>query len=331
MLTSVPARVRGRRATRGAVVLVAVALAAGCSGGSDAPTTTDDGLAGGPLAQLLGKDVSPADGRANELKVQQAIAECMKVEGWEYRPVDFASSNATLDEYDEQLTDPVGYGTKYGYGVVRGYELGQQQPTTSFVDPNADYVNSLTADEMDSYDASLYGTAPEAPVGDDEVAPLPLEQQGCYGQAQAAVYGDSPLADIDVSARLDELSAEAQSDPTLLDAYDTWATCMTGRDGSYEFATPDEIYSYLYDELGSTQGFDEQVAPAAGFVRGVDPGDTLPEVDQDAIEALRAEEMRIWSDDQACQVEADIPGVRKQVEQQMVDQLVQDFPELAGR
>lgn len=326
MHTSAPARARGRSATHGILVLAAVALAAGCSGGSDATTTTDDGLGGGPLAQLLGYDISPADSRANELKVQQAIAECMKGEGWEYQPVDFSSQNTNLDEFDEQLSDPVGYGTKYGYGVVRGYDLGQEQSATAFVDPNTEYVNSLSTDEMDSYNVSLYGRAPEAAVGDEEVAPLPLEQQGCYGQAQAEVYGDSPLADVDVSARLDELTTDAQNDPKILDAYDAWAACMTERDGSYEFATPDEIYNYLYDKLAAAQGFGDQAA--SGFVRGVNPGDTLPEVDQDAIEALRAEEMQIWTDDQACQVETDIPGIRKQVEQQMVDQLVQDFPEL---
>jgi hypothetical protein len=326
MHTSARARARGRGAARGGLVLATVALAAGCSGDSVATTTTDDGLAGGPLADLLGYGISPADSRANELKVQQAIAECMKGEGWEYQPVDFSSQNGNLDEFDEQLSDPVSYGTKYGYGVVRGYDLGQDQDTTVFVDPNTEYVNSLSADEMASYDVSLYGTAAEAPVGDEEAAAPPLEQQGCYGQAQAEVYGDSPLADPDVSTRLDELSSDAQNDPKILDAYDVWAACMTERDGSYEFATPDEIYNYLYGELAAAQGFGQQAA--SGFVRGVNPGDTLPEVDQDAIEALRAEEMQIWTDDQACQVETDIPGIRKQVEQQMVDQLVQDFPEL---
>jgi hypothetical protein len=230
----------------------------------------------------------------------------MKGEGWEYQPVDFSSQNTNLDEFDEQLSDPVGYGTKYGYGVVRGYDLGQEQSATAFVDPNTEYVNSLSTDEMDSYNVSLYGRAPEAAVGDEEVAPLPLEQQGCYGQAQAEVYGDSPLADVDVSARLDELTTDAQNDPKILDAYDAWAACMTERDGSYEFATPDEIYNYLYDKLAAAQGFGDQAA--SGFVRGVNPGDTLPEVDQGAIEALRAEEMQIWTDDQACQVETDIPG-----------------------
>ena len=93
-----------------------------------------------------------------------------------------------------------------------------------------------------------------------------------------------------------------------------WAACMTERDETYGFTSPDDIHPYLYGELVAAQGFGDTA-----------PGDT---VDTDAIDALRSEERRIWADDQVCQLAVDLPGVRTTVEQQIVDALVSDFPEL---
>jgi hypothetical protein len=301
MHTSVPVRVPGRGATCGTLVLVAVALAAGCSGGSDAPITTDDGLAGGPLAELLGIDASPAATRARQLAVQQAIAQCMQSAGWEYQVAEPASPDAVLDEYDRQFTDPIGYGTQYGYGIVRGFELGRDRELP--VDPNAAFVAALDDDRLAAYEASLYGD-PAADVA-----------AGCSAQAEASVGAASPLADAEISARLDELTLDAQSDPALMAAYTAWATCMTGRDERHDFTSPDDIHPYLYGELAAAQGFGG-------------PSDT---VDTAAIEALGDEERRIWADDQACQLAVDLPGVRTTVEQQIVEALLSDFPELGAR
>lgn len=332
MHMSAPTRSPRRGAATGAGLLVALVLAAGCSGDSDASSSS--GANSGPLAELLGYDQSPAEGRAMELQTQQAIAECMKAEGWEYQAVDFNSSNPYQDEYDEQIADPQAYGEKYGYGVVRSYDLGLEQQTAQPVtDPNADYVNSLSVDEQQSYQESLYGAPQEAATDGGDPVVVPLDQQGCYGTAQAEVYGDSPMSDPDIGQRLEELGQAAQDDPAVRDANDIWAACMSDRDASYDFASPDEIYSYLYGKLGEAQGFGPAPAPdvaASGFTRGVNPGDTLPEADQGAIDDLRAEELQLWTDDQACQAEAKIPEVRRDAEQRIVDQLIQEFPELGG-
>ena len=105
----------------------------------------------------MGYDISPADQKAKELQLQQSIVECMKADGWEYSAVDYSAGNFYDDEYQEQLADPVAYGEKYGYGVVRGYDLGQEQSTQTFEDPNSDFVNSLSPDEQTQYYESLYG------------------------------------------------------------------------------------------------------------------------------------------------------------------------------
>ena len=103
------ARLRVRRApfATGACVALAVLLAACGGGGSDEPAADLDDPTQGPLAKLLGYDISPADQRAKELEVQQALVECMKAEGWEYQPVDHSSMGGGFsEEYEEQLSDP---------------------------------------------------------------------------------------------------------------------------------------------------------------------------------------------------------------------------------
>jgi hypothetical protein len=332
---------RTRRVRRGAGLAVGLLIVAGC-GSSDGGASDEDlrDPTKSPLAQLLGYDVSPADQRAKDLQVQQSIVECMKADGWEYQAVDYNVGNTYADEYEEQVTDPVGYGEKYGYGIVRGYDLGQDQSAQTFEDPNSDYVNSLNSDEQTQYYESLYGDQSnfEAPDDGEEFTPPPLEEQGCQGKAQLEVYGDSPFNDPDISQRLGEIMDDAQNDPAVKDATDAWAACMTKIDESYEWKSPDEIYSYLYDKLNTAQGYsntvttdgDGGVITEAVPVGGDGSGDQ-PEVDEQAIEDLRAEELQIWADDQRCQDEVDMLQVRRDAEQRAADQMLEEFPDLGDQ
>lgn len=321
---------------RGAGLAVGLLIVAACGssegGASDAdlrdPTK-------GPLAQLLGYDFSPADQKAKELQVQQSIVECMKADGWEYQAVDYSAGNSYDDEYQEQLADPVAYGEKYGYGVVRGYELGQEQNAQTFEDPNSDFVNSLSPDEQTQYYESLYGdqSAFESTDDDGEYTPPPMEEQGCQGKAQLEVYGDSPFNDPELSDRLNEIMTDAQDDPDVKDATDKWAACMTEIDESYEWKTPDEIWSYLYDKLNTAQGYvvtETTDADGNVFSSSESPSEdgSMPEVDEQAIEDLRAEELQVWVDDQKCQDEVNMLQVRRDAEQRAADQILAEFPEL---
>ena len=315
----------GRFSVRGvgrcAPLLATVVIATGCSGGSDAPATTDGGLTGGPLAELLGQDIAPSERRARDVRVQELIADCMRSDGWEYEPVDPSAASMHLDEFDRQLTDPVGYGEDHGYGVVRSYDLGLEQVGLVVADPNIEYVGSLDDDDRQAYDTRLYG-APDGVTSD-----LPLGEQGCAGSAEAQVYGDVLLLDDDVAVRLDELTGAAGIDPALLAAHEVWSTCMRERDETYDWTTPDEIYASLSAELSAARGL------GAGTGVDDDPAasGTLPDVDAAAIDDLREEELQIWSDDQRCQAVADVPAIRRRLEQQIVDQLILDFPELGVR
>src|SRR5215216_4106318 len=86
-----------------------------------------------PLAAMFGEPESEAEMRAKQLQQEEAVAGCMKAEGWEYTP---------------------GYGEQHGYGIVYSFETyelpyldadgnyAEDSPMNGreFEDPNADYV-----------------------------------------------------------------------------------------------------------------------------------------------------------------------------------------------
>jgi hypothetical protein len=338
------------RSSTCAAAFTLVALLAACGGSGDSAASDAD-LANpmkGPMAELFGWDMSPADQRAKELEAQQVMVECMKAEGWEYKPVDYSAGSGFNDEYADMMADPVAYGEKYGYGVVRGFDMQEEMNDSGAPmpeDPNSEYVNSLSMDEQNAYYEALYGAMSEEPMIDEvdesgDTAMPAMESTGCNSQAYDEVYGDQ-LNDPDINDRLNQMFEDSQNDPALKAANATWAECMTEIDPSYEWASPDDISTYLYDKFNTAQGYgpmSDGSEPADTIAmteestsgEGV-PGFELPEVDQAAIDDLRVEELQIWADDQTCQGKSDLLQVRRDVEQRMVDDLLAEFPELGEK
>ncbi len=335
-------RLRRTPLATGACVALTVLLAACGGGGSDEPAADLNDPTQGPLAKLLGYDISPADQRAKELEVQQVLVECMKAEGWEYQPVDYSAMNGSFsDEYEEQVSDPEAYGEKYGYGVVRGYELQPDFSNSDFEDPNADYMNSLTMAEQQEYSAALYGeqsVVESDAVGSAEATEFvmpSLGEQGCYGTAQLEVYGETPFTNPDMQDRLNQLFEDSESDPAIAAANESWASCMTERDPSYEYTNPGEVINGFYDRLNTLQGFDMPEGGDDGSTGVIVSGtssdglsDEQPEIDEADLEELRQDELTTWADHRACQQDADLAQVRRDVEQRLADDLVAEFPEL---
>jgi hypothetical protein len=326
----------------------AMALLGACGSGGEEAAGSDDlyNPMGGPLAKLLGYDASTADMRAKELESQQVMVECMKAEGWEYKPVDWSAGSTYDEEWTEQMEDPVAYGEKYGYGVVRSHDMQEEMSGGEMPeDPNMEYVNSLTMDEQEAYYESLYGPSTfseSSEMGVDDTMPAyDPSTMGCSGQAQAEVYGDTMFSNPDLMTRVDEMMQQAAEDPAVKEAEQKWADCMAEKDPSYTWSTPDEIYNYLWDKLNVAQGYGSMSESGDGsFTSETVVGDEMvdemgtfemPEVDEAAIEDLRKEELTIWTDDFACQGEAEIAQVRRDVEQQVADDLLAEFPELGDK
>jgi hypothetical protein len=332
----------GTGARRGAAAaVVAMLVMAGCGSGSSGPSQAELlDPTNSPIAKLLGYDISLADQKVKQLETEQAVADCMKDEGWEYKPQDYSSmggNTAWEDEYAEQMADPVAYGEKYGYGIVRQNDLNDQMNEdggNSYVDPNQDYLNSLSMEEIQAYQEALYGKQSMEPMGDsDEYVPPPIEEQGCYGKANAEVYG-AAMSDPDIQTKMNDFYENAQNDPEIVAANKVWATCMSDIDQSYEWKTPDDIWGDLYDRLSVAQGYtmttDEDGSTYSEPTMDADGNYVEPEVDEAKIEQLRNDEIAIWADDFTCQGEAKILQVRRDIEQRMADDLLEEFPELGG-
>jgi predicted glutamine amidotransferase len=50
---------------------------------------------------------------------------------------------------------------------------------------------------------------------------------------------------------------------------------------------------------------------------------------EDVIERLRTQELDLWKDDRECQDDAELDEIRVQIEQEFVDQVLAEFPELS--
>lgn len=331
----------GRGARRGtAAAVIAMLVMAGCGSESSGPSQAEllDPM-NSPMAKLLGYDISPADQKVKQLETEQAVADCMKDEGWEYKPQDYSSMSSNTaweDEFAEQTADPVAYGEKYGYGIVRQNELNDQMMNedggSTYVDPNQDYLNSLTMEESQAYQKALYGNQSMGD-GSEEFVPPPIEEQGCYGKANAEVYG-AAMSDPDIQTKMQDFYENAQNDPEIVAANKVWATCMSDIDQSYEWKSPDDIWNDLYNRLQEAQGYTPTTYEdgSTGFDSPMDADGNYvePEVDEAKIEQLRTDEIAIWADDFTCQGEAKILQVRRDIEQRMADDLLEEFPELGG-
>lgn len=341
-----------------AVALV-VTLVVACGDDSTENAAADDG----PLAAILGGNDSPAESRRKELAVQESMAQCMKDAGWEYKPVDF-SAQFNVPSGDEQLS-PKEFGEKNFYGTVYYYELYElpslgtdtngvpaTMPGESFVDPNQDYVTSLSGDEQAKYYADLYGEPQEAPMdaGEgvvQEAVAVPIEEQGCAGKAQQEIFGDQPFNNPDFGARFEELQQQLQNDPRVYDAEIAWSDCMYEINPDYDFGASQDVYQYMQALMSEAKGqkalpvdpethmpigdFDE----SQGYSSTVDANGNetayvgMPKaIKSDRLEDLRTTESDLWKADQKCQKDTGLADIRRDVEQELADTLLQEFPEL---
>jgi hypothetical protein len=351
-----------RRIVSMAALAVVVAVTVSC--GDD--STDGAGADNGPLAAILGGNDSPAESRRKELAVQESMAQCMKDAGWEYKPVDFSAQYNVPGGDEQQQLSAKEFGEKYFYGTVYYYELyelpslGTDEngvpatvPAQAMVDPNEDYVSSLSSDEQTKYFADLYGEPQEAPVIDSdegvpqEAAPVPIEEQGCSGKAQQEVYGDQPFNNPDFGKRFEELQQQLQNDPRVVDAEIAWSDCIYEINPDYDFGASQDVYQYMQGLMSEAKG--QQTLPvdpvthqpigdfddSQGYSSTIDSNGneiayvgTPKAIKSDRLEELRVIEKDLWQADQKCQKEVGLVDIRRDAEQELADTLLEEFPEL---
>jgi hypothetical protein len=242
----------------GAVVAAASMLVTACSsGGAESKRVT--------LGSALGITGVP-DLTAMNRQSQELVAQCMTAAGWKYLPVQYPDTSVITSPSED---DEVARIKLEGLGVA--YSLVNDPAALSiydglradFVNPNDEYVATLSEAEKTAYEDSLFGTAEEQAMStvtyswfDPETgngSGYSASQSGCQGEADAAVMRDARTQtpeDIMAIARyFTDLQTRYQADPRTITLNAQWVSCM--RDSGYDYAGPDTFQTAARSEFSA--------------------------------------------------------------------------------
>lgn len=205
--------------------------------------------------------------KKEEAERQEFIAKCMSEQGWEYIPVPYQDGGVVIGDDGDGDEGPA-YGTlefaqKYGYGAVNwpGQDETEEpeapMPEEEYVDPNQDYVMSLTEKEQSAYYEALYGKWDEFQELDPDGNPIEPSydpsQMGCYGKSEAEINGDQVWNDPDYEELMNSMSEDlyptSENNDEMRTLESEWATCMTGK--GYAFSTRQEAQQYIWDKVSA--------------------------------------------------------------------------------
>lgn len=256
----------------------ALLILTGCSG-SDGPSGETD--ESGPLDAYLsalwdGEEYTQEKLDAETKQTEELVSECMSEEGFEYVPdVQNGGTIITSEEGDEIDWTSEEFIEQYGYGIVNwpGLEDAQHEDPEEYVDPNQDYVESLSESEQTAYFEALHGPQPTeeelASMEDGEaVFEYDWTTAGCTGAAQHQVQSESgggmaAYEDPEFTELFDSINqiyeglwnGEVSNDDVL--ALDReWADCMAdaGHDGFASSMALQEALTEEYNALHQPDG-----------------------------------------------------------------------------
>lgn len=250
------------RSTGPLAVIAASALAltlAGCSTGSGGELTYEDSPLGKYLSAAYGGDLSPEEQQKQfdeqQRKQEDLMAECMAKEGFEYKPNLQNGTVVVADDEDAVKWEPEkkGWVEKYGYGIVNNpyNEEGASQPGEEYVDPNQEYLESLSESERNAFYETAYGVPPaEDELSEDGSYEYNWEDSGCQGWAQHEIQGDDPWQSdefTELRDKMNELWTTSQKSPEYKKLNAKWAECMADG-GEPGFSAQTEAQQSISDE-----------------------------------------------------------------------------------
>jgi hypothetical protein len=231
-------------------VFAGVMLLAGCGG--DEPSNE-------PPAELedqLGFSESGIVER--QARVEGAIQECMKAEGFDYVPVDPLAQRAALTG-KARMTDEE-FLEQFGYGISTLFGRGSPQSN-----PNDRYRKGLTSADRAAYERALWGDSTGLTFAEAIDNDLADELGGCTKRATAGVFGGAALL-ATLQAKFDHLEERIVQDQRMVRAVERWSECMA--DEGYRYDEPEEIDAELIKRfqviLGAGVRSGATVPPARG-------------------------------------------------------------------
>lgn len=314
---------RTRRLTACLAAFGAAVVLAGCSSSpeSSGDAAERESPLGEYMSAIYGGDLSPEEQQAQfddqNRQIEETVADCMVEQGFEYVPNTANGGYVSSDDVPWEPDDRE-WVQQWGYGAVNNPYNEQPTPEPDeYVDPNADYVASLSESEQTAYTEALYGPQPT----EEEIAAMGDEPQeydwttaGCYGEAQHEVYDEQDPTQSDefkpLMDAMNELYESTQSDPRMTDLDAAWSECMDAA-GHGGFATQPDAQNSIYDAQNELY---EQTGE----------GEEYTEPDPAATEALGKEEIELALADLDCREETDYRQKAQDIQFELEEQFIAD-------
>ncbi|MBF0687071.1 MAG: hypothetical protein IR158_04790 [Cellulomonas sp.] len=273
-----------------AATVVALVLA-GCSGDGTSSTSDEET---GPMSaffEKVGGSFDEGDAEKQQREHGELVAACMAEQGFEYtapEPMGMTESE-DMPEWNSKE-----YAEQFGYGATTSQDMNGGE---EWVDPNADYLATMSEGEQTAFYEALYGVQPEVdPEADPEEYEYNWEEGGCEGKAshevyeQGQIWDDPALQDFrdEMTNSWDSLADE----PVLQEAQAKWSACMT--EAGFDFASPQEAQDSIYDQMNVIWEASVPEDPEAE----VDP--EAFELDETAMAELKKEELAVAAADYTC-------------------------------
>ncbi|SEM68355.1 hypothetical protein E3O25_15105 [Cryobacterium sp. TMT1-3] len=302
-------RYRSRVTAVATAALLSLTLA-GC-GGDTAAAKLDP--AESPLSKYMSSmygDYDEDSMIAQQNEQEELIATCMADEGFDYVPVDNSQYSGMMSDDGEE------YGTEKwvaenGYGMSQSPEqiAEQQEQSESYVDPNQDYVMSLSETEQAAYYEVLSGVQPtEEEMSEDGSYEYNWETSGCQGFASHEINGDQPSQD-EHAALYDAMSAmyeAAQSSPAIVALDAEWATCMADA-GYATFLKKADAQESISNDQNAIYENSAETGP-----------------DEQALADLREKELAVAMADFTCSEDLDYTEASTKVQFELEEQFIID-------
>lgn len=285
------------------------------------------------LAEFFGWDASAdqaameAQFREREVRIQEAIRQCMAEQGFEYQPMLPPERGVVVDAGGESHEEWV---EEHGFGVTTwfGNEEEFEDEGVAWEDPNQEMLDAMSEAERQAWYEALYGTEEEQMADttvtiDEETGETIYYSTGfgagCQGQAYEAEYGKSQELWEELNPAMEEMWQRIEADPRVVEANENWAACM--QEAGYEVTTRNEMYETVY------QDFQARLEEITGGNTYVDPFEGWTEEEINAFfEEKSQEEIDAFFEEaeRAAMENVDMEAVRA-LQQEEIDMAVKDL------